>query len=114
MKNLSYNIEVNGKQYSLTDKHQLLDLDAWDADILNWLAEKAEVRLREEHQTALEYIRESYKSRERHPVVRLVAAHLAHKYGPEKGTPKYFYNLFPKGVQQASVLAGIPVKELCF
>jgi len=114
MKNLSYNIEVNGKQYSLNDKHQLSNVDAWDADILNWLAEKAEVRLQAEHHSALEFIRETYKSRERNPVVRLVAAHLAKKYGPDKGTPKYFYSLFPKGVQQASVLAGIPVKELCF
>lgn len=114
MRNLSYSIEVNGKKYSLTEQNQLSDMDAWDADILNWLAEKAEVKLQDEHHAALEFIRETYKSRERHPVVRLVAAHLAKKFGPEKGTPKYFYSLFPKGVQQASVLAGIPVKELCF
>ncbi len=114
MKDLRYNIEINGKQYSVTDKNQLSDINAWDADILNWLAEKAEVSLQEEHRTALEFIRETYKSRERHPVVRLVAAHLAEKYGKDKGTPQYFYSLFPKGVQQASVLAGVPVQELCF
>ncbi len=114
MSNPSYNIEVNGKEYSLTDQHQLSDTEAWDTDILNWLAEKADVQLQQEHHTALEYIRETYKSRQRHPVVRLVAAHLAEKHGPEKGTPQYFYNLFPKGVQQASILAGVPVKELCF
>lgn len=114
MKNLRHDIEVNGKKYSLTDQNHLSDVDAWDADILNWLAEKAEIKLQEEHRTALEFIRHTYKSRERYPVVRLVAAHLAEKHGPEKGTPKYFYNLFPKGVQQASVLAGVPVKELCF
>lgn len=114
MEHRSYNIEVNGKQYSLTDQQQLSDMDAWDADILHWLADKAGVKLREEHLTVLEYIRETYRNRERNPVVRLVAAHLADKYGPAKGTLRYFYSLFPKGVQQASILAGIPVKELCF
>lgn len=114
MKNLSHNVEVNGKQYMLTNDNHLLDMDAWDTDILSWLAEKAEITLKAEHFTALEYIRETYKNRERHPVVRLVADHLAKQLGPEKGTPKFFYTLFPKGVSQASILAGIPVKELCF
>ena len=114
MNRSSKNVEVNGKQYSLTTDNQLLDMDAWDADILGWLAEKAEITLKDEHLTALKYIRETYKNRERHPVVRLVADHLAHELGPDKGTQKYFYTLFPKGVSQASILAGIPVKELCF
>jgi len=114
MKDLSKNVEVNGKQYALTNDNHLLDTNAWDTDILKWLAEKADITLQEEHLTALAYIRATYKERERHPVVRLVADHLAHELGPEKGTAKYFYTLFPKGVSQASVLAGIPVKELCF
>lgn len=114
MKDPRYTIEVNGKEYSITNNNQLSDMDAWDGDILNWLAEKAEISLQEEHHTALKYIRATYKERQRHPVVRLVAAHLAEKHGEEKGSPKYFYDLFPKGVHQASVLAGVPVKELCF
>jgi len=114
MKDQSYNVEVNGKQYSLTQEDHLLDMDAWDTDILNWLAKKAGISLQKEHIAALEYIRKTYKDRERHPVVRLVADHLARTFGPEKGTPRFFYTLFPKGVAQASILAGIPVKELCF
>lgn len=114
MKDARYNVELNGKEYAMTNNNQLLDIDAWDGDILNWMAQKADISLQEEHHTALEYIRETYKSRQRHPVVRLVAAHIAEKHGDEKGTPQYFYNLFPQGVHQASVLAGVPVKELCF
>jgi tRNA 2-thiouridine synthesizing protein E len=114
MKDLRYEVEVKGKRYLLTDKNQLSDVNAWDSNILDWLAEKADVKLQEEHRTAIEYIREAYTTRDRHPAVRLVAAQIAKKHGPEKGTPKYFYSLFPKGVQQASVLAGVPVQELCF
>lgn len=114
MKNLSYNVEVNGKKYSLTGQNHLVDMDAWDTDILNWLAEKAGIRLSEEHLAAIKYIRETYESRERHPVVRLVADFLGRQFGPEKGSPRFFYSLFPKGVSQASALAGLPFKELCF
>ncbi|WP_136808565.1 TusE/DsrC/DsvC family sulfur relay protein [Desulfosediminicola flagellatus] len=114
MKDPRYTIEVNGKEYTITNNNQLSDIDAWDGDILNWLAEKADISLQDEHHTALQYIRATYKERQRYPVVRLVAAQIAKKHGAEKGTPQYFYNLFPKGVQQASTLAGVPLKELCF
>lgn len=114
MKDLMYNVEVNGKQYTLTGEGQLTDMNSWDNDILKWLADKADIELKEEHRAALLYIRDNYMSRERYPVVRLVADHLRQKYGADQGTPKFFYDLFPKGVGQASTLAGIPVKELCF
>ncbi len=114
MEKLSYTIQVNGKEYSITNNNQLSDIDSWDQDVLNWLAEKADITLQEEHRTALQYIRSTYIDRQRQPVVRLVADQIAKKHGNDKGTPKYFYQLFPKGVQQASILAGVPVKELCF
>lgn len=114
MQDLSYNVEVNGKQYQLTKNNTLLDMNAWDSDILNWLAQDAGITLQEEHHAALTYIRSTYAERQRHPVVRLVANHLAEEFGEEKGTKKHFYELFPQGVAQASKLAGIPLKELCF
>lgn len=114
MNDLRYNVEVNGKQYTLSGEGRLTDMNSWDNDILEWLADKAKIELKAEHHTALKYIRDNYATRERYPVVRLVAAHLGMKHGADKGTPKFFYDLFPMGVGQASTLAGIPVKELCF
>lgn len=114
MTQLTYNVELNGKKYLVTDQNHLADLNAWDSDIRDWLAEKANVELREEHQTALEFIRDVYNKRDRHPMVRVVAAHLEEKYGPEKGTLRYFYGLFPKGIQQAVILAGVPITGLCY
>lgn len=114
MNELMYNVEVNGKQYTLTGKDQLTDMNSWDNDILGWLANKEHIELKEEHHTALQYIRDNYTTRQRFPVVRLVANHLAQTHGADKGTPRFFYDLFPKGVSQASTLAGIPAKELCF
>lgn len=114
MQDLSYNVEVNGKQYQLSKDDTLLDMNAWDSDILSWLADKAGISLGEEHHAALSFIRETYAERQRHPVVRLVASHLAEQFGADRGTPKHFYDLFPEGVAQASRLAGIPVRELCF
>lgn len=114
MTDLTYNVDINGKSYLITEQNQLVDMQAWDPDICSWLAEKANVKLQEEHRTALEFIRETYRKRDRHPIVRVVAAHLAKIYGPEKGSLRFFYSLFPKGIQQAVILAGVPVQGLCY
>ncbi len=114
MTDLTYMIEINGKKYLVTEKNQLADMQSWDSDICAWMAEKANLKLQDEHRTALEFIRETYRNRDRHPIVRVVAAHLAKKHGAEKGTLRFFYSLFPKGIQQAVILAGVPLQGLCY
>lgn len=110
----SYHVEVNEKRYLVTDQPQLVDSNSWDHNIRDWLAEKLNVALSEEHLKVIEFIREVYTKRSQHPMPRVIAADLAHQYGPEKGTLKYFYSLFPKGVHQAVAIAGVPLKGLCF
>lgn len=114
MNTLTKHIELNGKSYLITEENQLADIKSWDENISDWLAEKANIVLKDEHKTALEFIRETYMTRERHPMVRVVAAHLGKTHGEDKGTPKFFYSLFPKGIQQAVILAGVPITGLCY
>jgi tRNA 2-thiouridine synthesizing protein E len=110
----SYHVEVKGKRYLVTDQPQLVDTSNWDHNIRDWLAEELDVTLGEEHLAVIEFIREMYSKRSQHPMPRVIAADLANQYGPEKGTLKYFYSLFPKGVHQAVAIAGVPLKGLCF
>lgn len=114
MQDQSYTVEVNGKQYQLTKYNVLTDMNAWDADILSWLAQDSGITLNKEHHAVLTYVRKNWAERQRHPIARLVASHLADEYGEEKGTKHHFYSLFPLGVAQAGKLAGIPMQGLCF
>jgi len=114
MASMTYNIDVKGKKYLVTEQHQLANMDRWDHDIRDWIAEKLEINLNEEHIAAIDFIRETYARRSQHPMVRVIAAELAKQYGPDKGSLKYFYSLFPKGVHQAVAIAGVPLKGLCF
>ena len=110
----SYHVEVNDKRYLVTDQPQLVDITSWDHNIRDWLAERLNVTLSEEHLNVIEFIREVHMTRGQHPMPRVIAANLATEYGPEKGTLRYFYSLFPKGVHQAVAIAGLPLKGMCF
>jgi tRNA 2-thiouridine synthesizing protein E len=114
MKTLSHYLELNGKRYLLSNNNQLLDLASWDDQIRDYIAEGLNIKLSDDHITVIELIRESYKTRRKHPFVRVVTADMARKMGEDKGTIRYFYNLFPKGIHQAFQVAGLPMQGFCF
>lgn len=111
---LSHYLELNGKRYLLSAENHLLDLDSWDAQLRDYLALQLNLELSDDHLKVIELIRRSFKERNKHPFVRVVTADMGKEMGPEKGTKRYFYNLFPKGIHQAFQLAGLPMQGFCF
>ncbi len=111
---MAYHVKIKERKYLLTEKDYLINGDSWDSEIRDWLANKAGLELDEEHLEAIEFIRTTYNKRKQHPNPRVIAASLAKKYGPDKGTLRHFYDLFPKGVQQAFAIAGVPMQGFCF
>ena len=101
------------KTYVVNDRYFLIDYDEWDEQFRDWLAEKESITLQPEHLTAIKSLRESYAKYKRHPVIRMVTSDLAHNYGQVKGTVKYFHTLFPGGIHQAFLLAGLPMQDSC-
>lgn len=114
MNTVSHYMELNGKRYLLSDKNHLMDLNNWDPQIRDYIAEKIDIQLSDDHKRVIELIRESYVARKKHPFVRVVTADMAEDMGEEKGTMRYFYNLFPKGIHQAFQIAGLPMQGFCF
>lgn len=114
MTTLSHYMELNGKRYLLSDQDHLLDLETWDPEICNYIANRLGIQLSEDHIEVIKLIRESYQDRKKHPYVRVVTADMAEKMGAEKGNMRFFYNLFPKGIHQAFQLAGLPMQGFCF
>lgn len=114
MTTISHYLELNGKRYLLSDDNQLLDLTSWDYQIRDYIALQQGLKLSDDHVKVIELIRRSYEQRNKHPFVRVVTADMAKEMGPEKGTLRFFYNLFPKGIHQAFQLAGLPMQGFCF
>ena len=93
---MAYHVRLKDKRYLLTESDYLINADAWDNEIRDWLADKAGVELAEEHIDAIEFIRATYQKRKQHPNPRVIAADLAKKYGPDKGTLRHFNGFCPK------------------
>jgi TusE/DsrC/DsvC family sulfur relay protein len=114
MDSTSHYVELDGSRYLLSEQNYLLDLECWDERIRDYIAGKLQLSLGEDHKTVIELIRSSYSTRNKHPFVRIVTADMARVMGEEKGSRRYFYSLFPKGIHQAFQLAGLPMQGFCF
>lgn len=106
-------IELEGKTYSVNDKNYLRQFDDWDETIRDWLASVEKVELSSEHRYIIDLLRDLYSKRRKHPVLRMITTDFAKQFGKDKGTVKYFHDLYPGGIHQAFLIAGIPMQDSC-
>ncbi|BHH86014.1 TusE/DsrC/DsvC family sulfur relay protein [Desulforhopalus sp. 52FAK] len=106
-------IHISSHTYVVNDKYYLIDFSAWDKEIRDWLANKERLTLGDEHMHAINYLRTTYGQHYRHPSLRAVTSELSKEFGAPKGTPGYFHTLFPKGIHQAYLVAGLPMQDSC-
>ncbi len=106
-------IKISSHKYVVNDKYYLIDFSAWNEEIRDWLANKEELTLGHEHIHTVNHLRTLYAQNKRHPSLRTVSSELSKQFGAPKGTTKYFHTLFPKGIHQAYLIAGIPMQDSC-
>lgn len=106
-------VKIGEKTYVTNDKYYLIDYLDWDEQFRDWCASKENIKLTAEHHQILQFIRESFACRKVQPVVRTVTAELKQQFGAEKGSVQYFHVLFPLGIHQAYLLAGLPMLDSC-
>ncbi|MDH4319420.1 MAG: TusE/DsrC/DsvC family sulfur relay protein [Desulfobulbaceae bacterium] len=101
-------IQLGETVFSLDFKGYLETFSLWTPQLMEWFAQREQVELSREHIALINYIRYYFEKNKVHPVVRVVATHMAEIFGKEKGTIQYFHTLFPKGIHQAYKIAGLP------
>ncbi len=101
-------IELDGLQYELDFKGHLKDFSKWSPELMNWYAEKEKIELIDDHMKVIEYLRNYFEKKKAQPVLRSVTAEMSEKISQDKGTIKYFHTLFPTGIHQAYMIAGLP------
>lgn len=106
-------INVGSKQYLLNDRLYVKNYSDWDEQLRDWLASQEKVVLGEEHYFAIKCLRDYYSQMKVHPVVRTITFLLQKQFGADKGTVKYFHDLFPGGIHQAFLIAGLPMVDSC-
>lgn len=107
------NVELGAKCYLLNEKNYLKNFDDWDEQIRDWLAMIEKIELRQDHLYIIELLRNLYFKNKKHPILRMVTTDITIQLGAEKGTVKYFHRLYPGGIHQAFLIAGLPMQDSC-
>ena len=106
-------VTLENKTYLVNDKNYLKNFHDWDERIRDWLASAEQVELSPEHIHIIELLRRLYAQNSKHPVLRMITTDMTGRFGAEKGTVKYFHSLFPGGIHQAFLVAGLPMQDSC-
>ncbi len=109
---MDYN--VNGQTIEGDEEGYLKDLNQWTKDIAAAIAQAESVDMTEEHWQVIDFLREYYSEYQIAPAIRVLTKAMKEKFGPEKGSNKYLYDLFPYGpAKQACKIAGLPKPTGC-
>ncbi len=106
--------EVNGKTFEHDEEGYLTDLNEWNEDLAALIAKDEEIDMTDEHWEVVNFLREYYNEYQIAPAVRVLVKAIKKKFGKEKGSNKYLYELFPYGpAKQACKIAGLPKPTGC-
>ncbi|MDH5657614.1 MAG: TusE/DsrC/DsvC family sulfur relay protein [Spirochaetia bacterium] len=107
-------LDFNGTSVEVDEEGYLVNLDEWTHDLGQFLADKENCELTDAHWEVINFLREYYAEFQIAPMIRVLTKAIGKKLGPDKGSNKYLYELFPEGpAKQACKYAGLPKPTGC-
>lgn len=105
---------INGKVVETDSEGYLTDLNQWSEDLATAIADKEGLQLDESHWEVINFLRTSFHDTGTVPNMRQLTKAFTKAFGPEKGSSKYLYGLFPYGpAKQACRIGGLPKPTGC-
>jgi tRNA 2-thiouridine synthesizing protein E len=104
-----------GKLYKVGRFGNLLEdyQDQWDESLAQFMAEKENLQLTEDHWEVINFMRKFYFKYGLTPMVKLLVKYMRHQHGNQL-TEGYLYQLFPQGPsRQGSRIAGLSEPQGC-
>jgi TusE/DsrC/DsvC family sulfur relay protein len=101
-------LSINGKSIATDEDGFLTDPDDWDQEVALTIARSEGLEMDEPRWEVVRFVRDYFESHRSVPEARKVLKHLERRYGKERATRRYLYELFPYGYgQQACKVAGM-------
>jgi tRNA 2-thiouridine synthesizing protein E len=98
----------NIKKFDRDSDGFLNDPQDWDIKFVETVSSEFNIELKDNHWEIINYVREYFEKHHKVPELRELLKSFRIKFGENKATRKYIYNLFPYGYgQQACKLAGM-------
>ena len=106
--------ELNGESIEHDEEGYLTNINEWSKELAVLLAKDEGIELTDEHWEVIDFLREYYEEYQIAPAIRVLVKAMKKKYGKEKGSNKYLYELFPYGpAKQACKIGGLPKPTGC-
>jgi tRNA 2-thiouridine synthesizing protein E len=106
--------EVGGQTIDHDEEGYITDINQWSPELGEIIAKEEEIEMTPEHWEVVNFLREYYDEYQIAPAIRVLVKAIKKKFGPEKGSNKYLYELFPYGpAKQACKVAGLPKPTGC-
>ncbi len=106
--------ELNGTTYEHDEEGYLTDISQWNPELAELIAKDEKIEMTPEHWEVVNFLREYYEEYQIAPAIRVLVKAMKKKFGKEKGSNKYLYELFPYGpAKQACKIAGLPKPTGC-
>ena len=106
--------ELNGETIECDEEGYLTNINEWTKELAVLLAKDEKIELTPEHWEVIDFLREYYEEYQIAPAIRVLVKAMKKKYGKEKGSNKYLYELFPYGpAKQACKVGGLPKPTGC-
>lgn len=107
-------LELNGTRIATTEQGFLLDMNLWNEQLAEHLAELEGIELTDAHWEILHFIRQFYQEYKYLPNARVFSKAIKNKLGAEKASSRYLLKLFPAGpLKYSSKIAGLPKPPSC-
>ena len=102
-------LEVNGKNIATTEDGYLENVEDWDLDVAQAIADADELAMTEQHWDVVKYLRDEHVNNAgNEPNERTILKDMAKKWGT-KPTSKDMYAMFPgMPSKQGRKIAGLP------
>ena len=108
------NWQFDGQDYEVDEEGYLMDWSVWKEGMAAVMAKEDGIELGEEHDVVIKFLREYFEKYQIAPMIKILTKELKKKYGKEKGSTKYLYELYPGGpAKQACRYAGLPKPTGC-
>ena len=111
---MSESLELGQRSIPLDKEGYLVNLEDWDPEVAEALAQREGLRLSGEHWEVVHIIRDFHAKRGLSPVMRIMVRLMEKECGPDKGNSLYLLRLFPDSpAKLAAKIAGLPRPSNC-
>jgi len=113
-KHFNDQFEFNGKNIKVYASGNLVNLQDWNEELAEVLAQKEGIELTDEHWLVVNFLRKFYFQYGIAPMVKVLIRHMTEELGRDVANINTLYQLFPGGpAKQGSRIAGLPSPQGC-